>query len=336
MDAVIRLQMTPATEGYQFISRVAAWTDVGSWAGYLAGATTPSPDHGQLVSKLREPHSNAAMSKTFNSKSKISSFGHFLENKSKFLESISKGGSNLQGPEQKLVSIINERERGLSSRAGLGNFNGLKSAKTENSLEQMLLCGMHLGHATFKWSPKMAPFIYGERAGIHIIDLEKTFLCLRQACHVVMDIAAKGGTVLFVGTEEKIQRLTYECAEDAGQFYVNLRWIGGTITNRSQVLRNDKISPDIMIVLDPKKNMKAITEAKFSNIPVIAICDTDCDPTDITYPIPANDDSFASIELVAKTLSRAAKEGRERSQVKQSRVVDSATSFIEKVFGESF
>jgi small subunit ribosomal protein S2 len=217
---------------------------------------------------------------------------------------------------------------------GVNNYNSMTSRDTV-TIRQLLSCGMHLGHAPSRWHPKMAPFIFGERAGIHIINLERTLICLKQACQVVLDIVAKGGSVLFVGTGDSIQRLTYEVAQDCGQFYVNLRWIGGTITNRSQVLRDDKLIPDIIVILDPMNNKKAILEASAGGIPVIAICDTNMDPTNITYPIPANDDAFASIELIARTLSLAAAEGkafRFKSSADNSSISESASLFIDKVF----
>lgn len=196
---------------------------------------------------------------------------------------------------------------------------------------------MHLGHATSHWHPKMAPFIFGERAGIHIINLERTLVALRQACNVVLDIASKGGTIVFVGTGDSIQRLTYECAQDCSQHYVNIRWVGGTITNRAQVLRSDKLQPDLLVILDPVRNEKAVLEAEACNVPAIAICDTNFNPSLVTYPIPANDDAFSSVELIARTLSLAASEGRQiRTRPPKSiDIVESATSFMTRVFGRS-
>ena len=275
--------------------------------------------------------------RTFNPKTKISSFGYFLENKNALLQNIAKHGSvpKLTPEESVLAKVAAQGEsKSVLAKAGLGvtSLKHAGSSSKEVSLEQMLLCGMHLGHATFKWSQKMAPYIFGERAGIHIIDLEKTFLCLRQACHVLTDVTSKGGSILFVGTGKSIQRLTYECAEGCGQFYVNLRWIGGTITNRASVLRNDSILPTMLVVLDPITNNKAILEASQLNIPVIAICDTNFDPSLVTYPIPANDDAFASVELIARTLSRAAQRGREQlEKSKTNKIIQSATEFIDAV-----
>lgn len=266
-------------------------------------------------------------------------FGHFLENRSSFLKDLSAKVKQRQVSEQedKLLQIIQstgaQEAKELVTVKHPELFNGIISGTSRNSfnLKQMLACSMHLGHAVQKWNPKMAPFLHGERQGIHIIDLEKTLACLRVACQVVSDVVTKSGVVLFVGTREPIRRLTYEAASDCGQCYVNLRWLGGTITNKTHVLRNDSLSPDLLVILDYPNNVKAVIEANKANIPVIAICDSDCDPTRITYPIPANDDAFASVELVARVLSLAASEGRSR-RLNESAVVSSARSFVSKVF----
>lgn len=179
----------------------------------------------------------------------------------------------------------------------------------------------------------MAPYIHGERQGIHIIDLEKTLACLRVACHAVTDVVAHGGKVLFVGTREPIRRLTYEIAQDAGQYFVNLRWLGGTITNKTYVLRNDRLAPDMLVVLDYPNNEKAVSEANKVNIPVVAICDTDCDPARVTYAIPANDDAYASVEMIARVLSLAAAQGRCRA-AHRSNIVESAHQFMARTTGK--
>lgn len=266
-------------------------------------------------------------------------FGHFLENRSAFLQDLAEKVQKqiLAGQEDRLMKII--QSTGTVQSGDLVKvkypelFSDLYAPGTSRfsfNLKQLLACSMHLGHAVQKWNPKMAPFIYGERQGIHIFDLEKTLACLRVACQVITDVIANGGSVLFVGTREPIRRLTYEAAIDAGQCYVNLRWLGGTITNRAHVLRNDKLVPDLLVVLDYPNNVKAVNEAVKANIPVVAICDSDCDPSKITYPIPGNDDAFASVELVARVLSLAASEGRIRRH-HTSAVVESARNFISKI-----
>jgi small subunit ribosomal protein S2 len=265
-----------------------------------------------------------------------------LENRATFLRDLSEKvcQRSIAEQEDKLIKLL--QSTGTSQSAGKelvavkhpelfgdGLFSG--PSRSSFNMKQMLACSMHLGHATHKWNPKMAPFLHGERQGIHIIDLEKTLACLRVACQVVTDIVARGGSVLFVGTREPIRRLTYEAAVDAGQCYVNLRWLGGTVSNRTNVLRNDQLLPDLLIVLDYPNNVKAVVEANRANIPIVAICDSDCDPARITYPVPANDDAFASVELVARVLSLAATEGRTR-RTHQSSVVASASRFVSKVF----
>lgn len=184
------------------------------------------------------------------------------------------------------------------------------SCKDDITISTMLNCSMHLGHSKSYWNPNMAKFILGERSGIHIIDLEKTLACLRQAASVTAEIASKKGRILFVGTGEKLQRLTYEAATFCKQFYVNQRWIGGTISNSKSIIGSN-VKPDLVIILDYKRNLVAVQECEKGNIPLIAICDTDCDPRPITYPIPANDEALSGVELIAKSLAIAAKNGSE-------------------------
>jgi small subunit ribosomal protein S2 len=271
--------------------------------------------------------------------SKSLNLGHFLERRPAFFDNIKNEAkqNKTQKAQSKLLDMLSSIGSAVSPQAGLGIDSESCTSQTARdsvTIKQMIECSMHLGHATFKWNPKMAPFIFGERAGIHIIDLEKTIIALRQACAVVTDIASKGGAIVFVGTGENIQRLTYECAQECGQYYVNVRWVGGTITNRNQVLRSDKLTADLLIILDPATNEKAVLEAEKGCIPTIAICDTNFDPTTITYPIPANDDSFSSVELIARTLSLAAEEGRRARTrpTKSAEIIESATSFIDRVF----
>ena len=275
--------------------------------------------------------------------------GHFLERRDAFLESIGKKEniSKSKETQSKLMAILSgpslEEDRYCSKADKLPDLDQVfgankdaQVARDEATIRQMMACSMHLGHATSRWNPKMAPYIYGERVGIHIINLEKTLVCLRQACNVVKDVASRGGAIVFVGTSDSFQRLTYECAQEAGQFYVNVRWIGGTITNRTQVLRNAMLAPDLLIVLDSATNRQAIEEARIANVPVIGICDTNFNPTLVTYPIPANDDAYASVELIARILARAAQEGkwtRTRS-LAATEIVESATKFIDQVFGQ--
>lgn len=264
-------------------------------------------------------------------------FGHFLENRAAFLKGLGERVQARSVEEQEswlmqLIEATGSRSVVRVDHPELFDPGSLPGTSRHSfSMQQMLACSMHLGHAPHRWNPRMAPYIHGERAGIHIIDLEKTVACLRVACQAVTDVVAHGGIVLFVGTREPIRRLTYEAALDSGQYYVNLRWLGGTITNRSHVLRSE-LAPDMLVLLDYPNNVKAVREAAQGNIPVVAICDTDCDPALVTYPVPANDDAFASVELVARVLSLAASEGRARRRG-QSAVVEAATGFVQQTMG---
>ena len=181
-----------------------------------------------------------------------------------------------------------------------------------NSIKLMMDCGMHLGHKISKLHPSMSKFVLGERFGLHIIDLDKSLICIRQACSVITEISRKMGKILFVGTQPNLQRITYDTALYCDQFYVNKRWIGGTLTNNSNVLNNSQLRPDLIVLFDPKQNFVAVKEAYKVGIPVIAICDTDVNSTVITYPIPSNDESVPGIEFIAKIFSLAAKKGLER------------------------
>jgi small subunit ribosomal protein S2 len=182
--------------------------------------------------------------------------------------------------------------------------------------------GLHLGHSTSLWEPSTLPFIFGTRQGISIINLEHTLVYLRRACNVAREISLRGGSILFVGTRPGFQELTIEAARNCDGFHVSGKWIPGTLTNRHQVLgrhatpdpenpgRPPKTyKPDLIVLLNPLEHKIALSEAQLNNIPVIAITDTDYDPRKVTYPIPANDDSIRGVELVAKVISNAAKEG---------------------------
>ncbi|CAO3642673.1 unnamed protein product [Cunninghamella blakesleeana] len=166
------------------------------------------------------------------------------------------------------------------------------------------------------------PFIFGTREGISIINLEHTIVYLRRACNVAKEIALRGGTILFIGTRPGFQDLTIDAARQCDGFHVSSKWIPGTLTNAHQVLgrhatpdpedpgRPPKTyKPDLIVLLNPLENKIAISEAQLNKIPVIAITDTDYDPRLVTYPIPANDDSIRGVELIAKVISAAAKDG---------------------------
>ena len=221
-------------------------------------------------------------------------------------------------------------------------------------MKQLLEAGVHFGHQTRRWNPKMAPYIYTERNGIYIIDLQKTVKKLEEAYNFVRDCSANGGYVLFVGTKKQAQDAIKEEAARCGGYYVNARWLGGMLTNfRTMRTRIDRLAqlrkmeedgtfamlpkkevikhqgeieklekylggvkemkklPAALFIVDPRKERNAIAEARKLNIPIVAIVDTNCDPDEIDYVIPGNDDAIRAIRLIAATMANAAIEGRQ-------------------------
>ena len=226
------------------------------------------------------------------------------------------------------------------------------------SMKQLLEAGVHFGHQTRRWNPKMAPYIFAERNGIYIIDLQKTVKKLDEAYKFVADIAADGGEILFVGTKKQAQDSVREEAIRCGMPFVNARWLGGMLTNfktiqkrikRLAQLKNMeadgtfdllpkkevvqlkleieklekfmggitgmKKQPAAMFVVDPRKEKNAVAEAKRLGIPVVAIVDTNCDPDEIDYVIPGNDDAIRAVKLIAAEMANAVLEGRQGEQV---------------------
>ena len=226
------------------------------------------------------------------------------------------------------------------------------------SMKQLLEAGVHFGHQTRRWNPKMAPYIYTERNGIYIIDLQKTVKKLEEAYNFVRDLAANGQSILFVGTKKQAQDAIKEEAERVGQYYVNARWLGGMLTNfRTMRTRIDRLAqlrkmeedgtfdmlpkkevikhqaeieklekylggvkemkklPAALFIVDPRKERNAIAEARKLNIPIVAIVDTNCDPDEIDYVIPGNDDAIRAIRLIAAAMANAAIEGRQGEDV---------------------
>lgn len=222
------------------------------------------------------------------------------------------------------------------------------------SMKQLLEAGVHFGHQTRRWNPKMAPYIFTERNGIYIIDLQKTVKRIEEAYNFVRDMSAQGGKLLFVGTKKQAQESIRTEAERCGMFYVNIRWLGGTLTNfqtikrRVQRLReleqmeengrmqllpkketaklraeHDKLQrflggikeieklPDAIYVVDPRKERIAVAEARKLGLPVIAIVDTNCDPDEIDYVIPGNDDAIRAVRLITSKMADAVLEGRQ-------------------------
>jgi len=224
-------------------------------------------------------------------------------------------------------------------------------ALPEFSMRQLLEAGVHFGHQTHRWNPKMKNFIFGDRNGIHILDLSQTVPLLHQALVKVRDVVAGGGRVLFVGTKRQAQTPVSEAAARCAQYYMNVRWLGGTLTNWETIsnsirrlkemeerlaggavgltkkeqlqltrgcerleaslggIREMGGTPDILFVIDTNKEALAIAEARKLGIPVIAVLDTNSDPTGIDYPIPGNDDAARAIALYCDLIARAALDG---------------------------
>ncbi|KAJ9054555.1 hypothetical protein DSO57_1013042 [Entomophthora muscae] len=191
----------------------------------------------------------------------------------------------------------------------------------------MLAAGLHLGSSTKLWNPLTQPFIFGERAGIHIFNLEITLAYLRRACNFTREVAANGGLIVFLSSKPEFSSAAINAAISCNGFYIYDRWIPGTITNRDFVLRPVMVKgekegefkpkyykPDLIIVANYADNRTAILEATKMNVPTIALIDSDQDPTGVTYPIPGNDDSVRGLELVFGLLSTAAQEGLQKRQ----------------------
>ena len=222
------------------------------------------------------------------------------------------------------------------------------------SMKSLLEAGVHFGHQTRRWNPKMAPYIYTERNGIYIIDLQKTVKKIEEAYNFVRDLAANGENILFVGTKKQAQDAIKEEAERVDQYYVNARWLGGMLTNfKTMRTRIDRLAqlrkmqedgtfdmlpkkevmklmgdmeklekylggvkdmkklPGALFVIDPRKEHNAIAEARKLHIPIVAIVDTNCDPDEVDYVIPGNDDAIRAIRLISQTMANAVLEGRQ-------------------------
>lgn len=226
------------------------------------------------------------------------------------------------------------------------------------SMKELLEAGVHFGHQTRRWNPKMARYIFTERNGIYIIDLQKTVEKINEAYDIMREVAAEGGEILFVGTKKQAQESIETEAQRSGMHYVNQRWLGGLLTNYQTISKRidrlheldqmvedgsiniypakeisvmlserDKLTkflggvrnmtrlPDLLFVVDPKKEEIAVNEAKILGIPTIAIIDTNCDPDDIDYPIPGNDDAIRAVKLITSTLADAVIEGKQGEDV---------------------
>ena len=187
---------------------------------------------------------------------------------------------------------------------------------TQTTLSALVASGAHFGHSKTLMNPNFVPYAYGVRAGITIIDLDHTLPLLRRAANLVRAIAAKDGSIVFVGTRPDLRNIVRRAAERIGKqaYHVGERWLPGTLTNKvqflgSQEVSDQRITPDVMIFLNPLPNMNAIAECAIEHVPTIGIVDTNVDPRIVMYPIPANDESIRTAELIAGVLSIAGREG---------------------------
>ncbi|MTI82225.1 MAG: 30S ribosomal protein S2 [Firmicutes bacterium] len=228
------------------------------------------------------------------------------------------------------------------------------------SMKQLLEAGVHFGHQTRRWNPKMAPYIFTDRNGIYIIDLQKTVQKVEESYNFVKNTIANGGTIMFVGTKKQAQESIREEASRCEMFYVNQRWLGGMMTNFQTIrrrvdrlheldrmeeegvmeqlpkkevaelmhekerlnkflggIKNMKRLPDAVFVVDPRKERIAVAEARKLNIPIIAIVDTNCDPDEIDYVIPGNDDAIRAVRLLCNKMAEAVLEGKQGEQVSE-------------------
>jgi small subunit ribosomal protein S2 len=205
------------------------------------------------------------------------------------------------------------------------------------SMKLLLEAGVHFGHQTNKWNPKMKPYIFGARNGIYIIDLQQTVVLFQSAYQFIVEMVAGGSDLLFVGTKKQSQESIREEAQRCGMPYVNQRWLGGMLTNFATIkksidrlnaldkmverdklekvlggIRNTKGYPGGLFIVDPKRELIAVNEAKKLRIPIVSMVDTNCDPDDIDYIIPGNDDAIRAIKLFASKMADAVLEGKKR------------------------
>lgn len=236
------------------------------------------------------------------------------------------------------------------------------------SMKQLLEAGVHFGHQTRRWNPKMAPYIFTERNGIYIIDLQKTVKKVDEAYDFLRSVAEEGKSILFVGTKKQAQEAIKEEALKAGMYYVNERWLGGMMTNFATIRKSinrlkeleameqdgtfevlskkevlslkremeklekslggikdmDKL-PGALFVVDPRKERIAVAEAKKLDIPIVAIVDTNCDPDEIDYVIPGNDDAIRAVKLLTSRMADAIIEGRQ-GEASEAEVAEEATA----------
>ncbi|MFV2092976.1 MAG: 30S ribosomal protein S2 [Hyphomicrobiales bacterium] len=246
------------------------------------------------------------------------------------------------------------------------------------SMRQLLEAGVHFGHQSHRWNPKMAPFIFGARNGVHIIDLAQSVPLLHQALIAVRDVAAAGGRVLFVGTKRQASEPIAAAARESAKYFINQRWLGGTLTNwktvsnsikrlheLDELLADEALAlkkkerlrltreytkldralggikdmggrPDILFVIDTNKESIALKEARKLGIPIVAVVDSNCDPDDIDFPIPGNDDAGRAIKLYCDLVSRAVLDGISQSAVAEGiDIGEAAEPVIEAALAEA-
>ena len=240
------------------------------------------------------------------------------------------------------------------------------------SMKQLLEAGVHFGHQTRRWNPKMAPYIFTERNGIYIIDLQQTLKLIDDAYDFIREVGATGKPVLFVGTKKQAQAAIRDEAERCGMYFVNERWLGGMLTNHKTISKRidrlaeiramqadgtinkyakkealklgqeaDKLEkylggikdmkgmPAAMFVVDPKKEKLAVKEAKILGIPVVGIVDTNCDPDDVDFVIPANDDAIRAVKLITSTMADAIVEAKQGESFQEAPVEAEAETEVE-------
>jgi small subunit ribosomal protein S2 len=238
------------------------------------------------------------------------------------------------------------------------------------SMKQLLEAGVHFGHQTKRWNPKMKPYIYGARNGIYIIDLQKTVSLFKTAYDFIVDTVAQGGSVLFVGTKKQAQEAIKEEAERCNMYFVNHRWLGGTMTNfvtirtgierlkylegikadgtiqrfpKKEIINMDReyakllrnlggikdmdTLPSAVFIIDPKKEAIAVLEARKLGIPLVSVVDTNCDPDEIDYIIPGNDDAIRAIRLITSKIADACLEGKAGREERLQAAVDKVGGF---------
>ena len=247
------------------------------------------------------------------------------------------------------------------------------------SMKQLLEAGVHFGHPTRKWNPKMKKYIFTARNDIYILDLEKTVTLIDEAYAFVKSVVEAGGNILFVGTKKQAKDAVIEEAQRAGMFYMGNRWLGGTLTNfktiRSRIERLNKLNnmekvgefnllpkkeviklkaerdkleknlggikemtklPDVMFIVDTKKEHIAVKEAKTLNIPIVALLDTNCDPEPVDYVIPGNDDAIRAVSLIAGAMANAVIEAKEGvAPVEETEAVETAEEVVAETAVES-